>query len=110
ERIRIGVRVDEETSAPDFLLADRMIDGQHWAGHDVLIIDIGRNAHDAAWLRAHINELDHGISPKDMPVDGVLIREHALREALTHDDDRLAAFSIGIIEIATSDDGDAERG
>ena len=45
-----------------------------------------------------------------MVVDRVPIGEHALRQALTDDDHGFAAPAIGIVEIASGDDRDAEGG
>ena len=45
-----------------------------------------------------------------MMVDGVLIGEHALRQALAHDDHRLALIAIASVKIASGDQGDAQRG
>jgi hypothetical protein len=40
--------------------------------------------------------------------DGVLAREHALRERLADDCDRFCAFGVEVVEIASLDDGDAK--
>src|SRR5262245_11995905 len=44
-----------------------------------------------------------------MVIDRILIREHPLRQALTHDDDLLTAPAIGFVEIASGDQRNAER-
>ena len=52
-------------------LPERMIDGQRRAGHDVLIVHIGRHANDAARTGADIYELHHrDRSTSDVPIDG----------------------------------------
>src|SRR2546425_7935811 len=45
-----------------------------------------------------------------MPIDGILIGEHALCESLTDDDDGLFTMAVEIVEITAGDDGNAERG
>src|SRR5580658_6707417 len=72
--------------------------------------DIRGDAHDAARPGADVGELHYRIGPHKVVVDGVLIREHALRQALADNDHRLAAAPVGIVEIAAGDDRDAERG
>ena len=44
-----------------------------------------------------------------VPIDSILVREHALRQALTHDDNQFTATAVGIRKIAPRDYGDAER-
>src|SRR5580704_18922866 len=44
-----------------------------------------------------------------MMVYSVLLRVHALRQALAHNDDGLTVLVIGLIEIASSDNRHAER-
>src|SRR5207245_6180059 len=55
-------------------------------------------------------ELQHGISPIDTPIEGILIGEHALRESLTDDSNGIVLLAVGIVEITAGDDGNAERG
>src|SRR3989442_12602240 len=45
-----------------------------------------------------------------MPIEGILIGEHALRESLTDDSNGIVLLAVGIIEITAGDDGNAERG
>src|SRR5581483_7670275 len=94
---------------PELLLPEGVIYGQRRAWHYVLIIDIGRHADNAPGRRADVDELDHRIGPHHVAVDRILIRKHPLREALAYDDDRLAAVAIGIVEIPSGDNRDAER-
>ena len=108
QRIRIRVCMNEETAATD-LLVEGVIDAKRRARHDILVVDIGRDADDAPGRGADIDELHHRIGPHHMVVDRILIREHPLRQALAHDDDRLAGSAIRIVEIASGDDRDAER-
>ena len=46
ERVRIRARVHEQTAAAD-LLIDRVVDVHRRARHDVLVVDVGRDADDA---------------------------------------------------------------
>ena len=102
--------VDEQAAAPELLLAEGMIDGEGRAGHDVLVVDIRGDADDAARLGADVDELHDRVGPHEVAVDGVLIGEHAPRQALADDDDLLAAVAVGVVEVAAGDDRDAERG
>src|SRR5262249_40279587 len=85
--------------------------------NDVSVVYVGRDADDAmrrqnARLFAIGTgyELQNGIRPIDMPIDGVLIGKHALRESLADDDDRLSVLLIvERIKIAARDNGNAER-
>src|SRR5262249_60781146 len=47
-----------------------------------------------------------------MPINRILIREHALCESLTDDDDGIFTFilDVEVVEIATAEDGNPERG
>ena len=62
----------------------------------MFIVNIGRDADDA--VRRHQarlfgigsrEELQYGIGPVDVPIDGILIGEHALRQSLADDHDGL---------------------
>ena len=54
-----------------------------------------------------IDEIHHWIGPHDVPVERVLAWEHALRDALADDDDRLAAAAIVVVEVASFDNRNA---
>src|SRR5262245_46652263 len=47
-----------------------------------------------------------------MPINSILIRERALCESLTDDDDGIFIFilAVEVVEITTGEDGNAERG
>src|SRR2546421_242748 len=45
-----------------------------------------------------------------MPIDGVLIGKHALRQGLADDRDALFATNVKLVEIAARNNGNAERG
>src|SRR4029453_2614574 len=48
--------------------------------------------------------------PKHVPIDGILIGEHSLRQSLADDRDAFFALHVGLIEIAPRNDGNAQRG
>ena len=73
----------------------------------MLVVDIGRYPDDAPGRRADVNKLHHRIGPHHMVVDRILIREHPLRQALADDDDLLTAAAVGIVEIASGENGNA---
>jgi len=103
--------VDEESAAKDWTLFKRAIDGEDGTRNNVLVVNIGSDADNAVRLGANPgNEFNHGIRPIDVPIDGILIGEHALCESLTDDSDGLFTFAVERVEIAASDDGNAERG
>ena len=55
------------------------------------------------------SEFQHGIRPIDMPIDGILIGEHAPCESLTDDNDGLFPFlTVETVEITAGDDGNAK--
>ena len=47
--------VHEQAAAQSWLLLERVIDGQRRARHDVLVVDIGRDADDAARRRCSMS-------------------------------------------------------
>src|SRR5260221_383494 len=56
-------------------------------------------------------ELEHGIRPVDVPIDGISIGEHALCESFADDNDGLTPFfAVALVEITATEDGNAERG
>src|SRR5260370_32184442 len=61
--------------------------------------------------RAPGEELQDRICPIDMPIQGILIGEHALGESLTDDNHRLrVTLAVEIAEITAGDDRNTERG
>ena len=74
----------------------------------MLVVHIGHDADDAARGSADVDELHDWVCPHDVTIDGVLTREHALGHALADDDDWLAVAAIGIVEVASSKNGNAE--
>src|SRR5260370_23753652 len=88
-----------------------VIDSEDGLRNDVLVSNIGGDADDAMRGGAKGGEFEHGIRPKDVPIDGILIGEHTLCESLTDDDDRFTALlAVPLVEITATEDGNAERG
>jgi len=111
ERIRICAGVDEEPTAKHWTLFKGIVDSEARARNDVLVVYIGSDANDAVRRSANAwDEFHHGIRPIDMPIDGILIGEHALSESLTDDNDRIFTLAVELIEITAFDNGNAERG
>ena len=109
ERVGIGVGVDEEAAATDFLV-EGVIDGERGAGDHIFVVHIRGDADDAAWPGADGYELHHGIGPHDVLIERVAVGEHFYRDTLADDDDFFGVFAIEVVEIAAFDDGDAEGG
>ena len=87
-----------------------MVDGQRSAGDDVFVVHIGGDAHDAARRFADVDEIHYRIGPHDVPIDSVLSGERALRDALANDHNRLAAPAIVVVEIASLNNRNTQRG
>src|SRR5437660_5947439 len=108
ERIRIYAGVDEKATAKHWTLFKGAIDGESGLRNDISVVNIGGDADDA--MRRHKTrlfeigpgeELQHGIRPIDMPIDGIMIGEHTLCEGLADDNDGLFfTLAIEIVEIA----------
>ncbi len=108
ERVGVGAGMDEDAAAANFLL-ERVIDAQRRTRNDVLIVDVGGDTDDAAWLGLDVDELHHRIGPHQAAVDRVARAEHAPRHALADDDDRLGIATIGVGEITAGDDRHTKR-
>ena len=96
QRIGICAGVNEKATAKDQTLVKGVVDGECGLRNDVLVVNIGRDTDDAVrrdktrlFEIGSGEELQHGIGPIDMPIDGILIGEHALCESLADDNDRL---------------------
>src|SRR5438270_7473612 len=85
QRVWINMRMHEETTAPDLLLFEGMVDRHGVSRHQIFIVNISGNAHDAARGGAYVDEFHDGIGPHDVPIYRVAVREHALREGLADD-------------------------
>src|SRR5215475_12508114 len=89
-------------------LAKRMIDGECRFRYDVLIIHIRGHSNDSARPFAHADEIHDWICPHDVTVQGILAREHPLRDTLADDHHWLAAALVIIVEVPAFDHGHAE--
>jgi len=57
-----------------------------------------------------VEEFQHGIGPIDVPIDRILVGEHAPRKTLADDHDRLRVVAVvQRVEIAAGNDGNAKR-
>jgi hypothetical protein len=111
--------VNEEATAKYCTHVKGAVNAERGLRNDVSVVNIGRDTHDSVWgdeTRLFEigpgEELQHGIRPIDMPIDRILVGEHALRESLADDNHRLFIFiilAIERIEIAAGNDRDAER-
>src|SRR5258708_2414615 len=89
-------------------LTERVVDGKRRARYDVLIVHICRDAYDAPRPLVDVNEIHHWVCPHDVPVDRILAGEHRLSHALANDDNRLAAATVIVVEVASSNNRHAE--
>jgi hypothetical protein len=74
-----------------------VIDGHGRLRNDVRIVDIGDDPNDPLQFQRGIaaaSGFQDRIGPEYMPINRVLIWEHALRERFTDDGDGLFAFSV----------------
>src|ERR1700694_5551299 len=90
-------------------LFERMINAEKRPGNDVLVIHIERDSNDAVrgWAEAR-DKLYYRVGPREVAVDGILIREHAPRNTLPDDHDGFRTLAIGIVEITSGDNRNAE--
>src|SRR5436309_9410999 len=98
----------DEHSARGESLAHWMVDGDGWTRRDVFIVDIRRDAHDAARFGSDADELHHRIHPHDVPVERILIGEHPFRKRLADDDHLLAILTVAFIEVTARDNARAQ--
>src|SRR6516165_11562162 len=109
ERIRICTGVDEKATAQKWTLFKGVVDGESWLGNDILLVNICDDANDALGRRQVLAiDFQDGIGPEYVPIDRVLIGEHALREGFADDCDALVALTIELIEVASRNDGNAQ--
>src|SRR5579864_2484318 len=103
--------MDEKAAAKDWSLLKSAINGHARPRNNVFIVNVGSDSDDAVRRAANPgHELNHGIRPIDMPINGILIGKHSLCESLADDDDRLLVLlSVKLIEIAPGEDGNAKR-
>jgi hypothetical protein len=122
--------VNEETTAKHWTFVKRAVNSERGFRNDVFVVNIGGDTDDAVRREktrlfeiGPAEELQHGIRPIDMPIDRILVGEHALRESLADDNDRLfillfwslfwsftfLVIEIERIEIAAGNDRNAKR-
>src|SRR5580658_4312974 len=118
QRIRIGAGVDEKATAKKYWkLVKGAINGHRGLRNDVSVVNIGRDPDDSVRRRQTRlfeigpgEELQHRIRPIDMPIDRILVGEHALCESLADDNDRIfLILAIERIEITAGNDRNAQR-
>src|SRR5262249_52132178 len=110
KRIGLYAGVDEKAAEKQRTLFKAMVDGDGGLRNDMHIVNVGDDANDALqFRRALAIDLQDRIGPEHVAIDRVLIREHAFREGLANDGDGLFAMEIELIEIATRNDGNAQR-
>ena len=80
-------------------------------GHHVHVVHVRHHA-DNALRRGvyHGNEFQDRVVPHQMMVQRIAIGEHPPRGALADNRDWLATLAVGIVEIASFDDRQAQRG
>src|SRR6516225_5263697 len=105
--------MDEKAAAINHSLLHRSVDGGSGFGDKVFVINIGDNADDA--VRRHVDkprgsELQHGIGPINVAINGILIGEHALRERFADDRNGVIRSPIIIVEVTTGKNRNTERG
>ena len=100
--------MDEKAAAQKWTLFKGVVDGEGGLGNDILLVNIGGDANDALRRRRVLaGDFQDGIAPEHVPIDGVLIGEHALREGFADDGDGLFASTVLLIEVASRNDGNA---
>jgi hypothetical protein len=92
--------VDEKATAKHWTLVKGAVNAERGLRNDVSVVNIGRDTDDAVrrdktrlFEIGPGEELQHGIGPIDMPIDRILVGEHALCESLADDNDRLFIIS-----------------
>src|SRR6266478_5343625 len=101
--------MDEKAAAKDGTLLKGGIHGDHRTRNDMEIVNIGGYADDA--VRRGVNsrgELQHRIGPVDVPIEGILIGEHPLRESLADDHGGVVLLLDGIVESTSGEVGTDE--
>ena len=98
----------EDPAAADGLV-ERRVNREGRFRHDVLVVEVAHDPDDAARLGAEVDELADGIGEHHAAIDDFLIGEHAAGDALADDHDRFAAAPIAFVEVASGDQGDAQR-
>src|SRR5215469_8065830 len=101
--------MNEQTAAKHRTLLKGTINSERGARNNVLVVDIGGDTDDPRGLGFEArNKLQNRVGPENMPIDRVLIREHASRQRLAHDGHRFFALGVKVVEVAACDYGNAQ--
>ena len=107
QRVGIAFRANEEPPSPSFLV-DGLVDGHGRIGNDVLVVEVGYDAHDTARVVADADELHErrssawcGRWPPDQGKLG--------GDALADDDDAIRLFP-SVSEVAAFEERNAQSG
>ena len=96
ERVRVARRAHEQP-AGDADLRHRLIDRHRRRAHEVLVVDVGDDADDAAAASAWRRSTDRSTT---VPVHRVAVREQPLRDALADDRRPVRAAAVLVGEVA----------
>src|SRR5262249_1112100 len=103
--------MDEKPAAIARTLFKSVVNRDGRLRNEMYVIDISRDANDPLqFRRIFADGFQDWIAPEHVPIDGILIGEHSLRQSLADDRDALFVLHVGLIEIATRNDGNAQRG
>jgi hypothetical protein len=98
--------MDEKAIAKHWTLFQGAVNAERGLRNDVSVVNIGGNTDDAVWRDKTRpfeigpgEELQHGICTIDMPIDRILVGEHALCESLADNNDRLFMIPVVILII-----------
>src|SRR4030095_4109101 len=103
--------MDEKTAAKKRTLFKGVVNGEGRLRNDMRIVNIGGDTNDALQLPGGLTAVgfQDRIGPEHVTIDWVLIGEHAPRKGFADDGDGLFASTVEFIEIATGNDGNAQR-
>jgi len=104
EGVRIA-RGAHEQPAHETLLQERLIDRHRRRPHDVLVVQVGHDADDAARL----GFAERRTVPPQLSIEGVAVGEQTLRDALADDDDGRGAGAVVSREIAAGNHWNPEH-
>ena len=109
--------MNEEVTAEHWTVFKGAIHSHAGPGNDVLVVNIGGDPDDS--MRRHDTrlfeiasgeELQDGVRPIYMAIDGILVGEHELGQRLTDDHHGFSVVGIARIKITARDDGNAQSG
>jgi len=101
----------QTSSRQKLLLIESLVHGHGGSGQNILIVQVRYHADDAPGRGCEYRDhFQDRVGPKQMMIQHLAFGKHPLRDALAHNRHRLAAGAVRIIEIASFDKGQAERG